>query len=577
MRQKVYCLDWIVPVEILERSKNLESINADQNNQKNGVSLAVAGSGSIQARDLRAMTKTASAKEAVSQIPDGAIISVSSSSTLGCPDLVLKAIGQRFEEEGHPRNITSLHPIAAGDVYGVKGMDHIAKDGLLARVLAGSYPSGPSSVEMPEIWRMIVEDRVAAYNVPSGIMFDMHREAAAQRPGVLTQVGLDTFVDPLRQGCAMNEKGANAKIVNRVEFGGETWLHFPNIIPNVAIIRATTADERGNLTYEHEGAYLGGLEQAICVRNNGGLVIAQVKRVTASGSLRPHDVRVPGHLVDCVVVDPDQKQTTETPYDPAISGQVMRPWNSFSLAEHGVEKVIARRAAQELRSGMTANLGFGISAMVPRVLLEEGYPDAVTWAIEQGAVGGVPLTGFAFGCASNADAYVPSPQQFIYFQGAGFDMSFLSFLEIDAQGNVNVSKLGKKPYLTAGCGGFVDITARAKNIVFSGWFEAGAKMDLTDDGINITAPGKFTKMVDEVEHVTFSGRRARELGQNVIYVTERCVIRLTGNGLLATEIMPGINPQEHIVGPSQGRVQVAENATRMPKALLADAPMGLVL
>ena len=523
------------------------------------------------------MSKVLPASEAVARIPDDAIVSVSSSSTLGCPAAVLKAIGERFDTEGHPRNINSLHPIAAGDVYGVKGMDHIAKDGLLARVLAGSYPSGPSSVEMPEIWKMIVEDRVAAYNVPSGIMFAMHRDAAAHRPGVLTQVGLDTFVDPIRQGCAMNDKGASAPIVNRVEFAGDTWLHFPNVTPNVAIIRATTADERGNLTYEHEGAYLGGLEQAICVRNNGGIVIAQVKRVTASGSLRPHDVRVPGHLVDCIVVDPDQKQTTETQYDPAISGEIMRPWDSFSLAEHGVEKVIARRAAQELRRGMTANLGFGISAMVPRVLLEEGHPDAVTWAIEQGAVGGVPLTGFAFGCASNADAFVPSPQQFIYFQGAGFDMSFLSFLEVDVEGNVNVSKLGKKPYLTAGCGGFVDITAKAKNIVFSGWFEAGAKIDLTDDGSNITAPGKFTKMVDEVEHVTFSGRRAREQGQNVLYVTERCVIQLTGNGLVATEIMPGVDPQEHIITASGGRVQVAENAKLMDKRILRDAPMGLAM
>ncbi len=523
------------------------------------------------------MTKVVSRQEAVSRIDDNDVISVSSSSTLGCPDFVLAGIGQRFDEEGHPRNLTSLHPIAAGDVYGVKGMDHIAKNGLLSRVLAGSYPSGPSSVEMPEIWQMIVEDRVAAYNVPSGIMFDMHREAAARRPGVLTKVGLDTFVDPIRQGCAMNDKAASAAIVSRQDFGGETWLHFPNIAPDVAIIRATTADERGNLTYEHEGAYLGGLEQAIAARNNGGLVIAQVKRVTANGSLKPHDVRVPGHLVDYIVVDPDQKQTTETLYDPAISGQVMRPWSSFAVAEHGVEKVIARRAAQELKSGMTANLGFGISAMVPRILLEEGHADAVTWAIEQGATGGMPLTGFAFGCASNADAYVPSPQQFIYFQGAGFDMSFLSFLEVDVEGNVNVSKLGKKPYLTAGCGGFVDITAHARNIVFSGWFEAGAQIDLTDDGIKIAAPGRFTKMVEQVEHVTFSGRRAREQGQNVIYVTERCVIQLTGNGLLATEIMPGVNPKEHIVAASGGRVQVAENAKLMPKSLLASEPMGMTL
>jgi propionate CoA-transferase len=303
-------------------------------------------------------------------------------------------------------------------------------------------------------------------------------------------------------------------------------------------------------------------------------VIAQVKRVTRAGSLRAHDVRVPGHLVDLVVIDPDQRQTTETPYDPAISGEIQRPLSSFALADHGIEKVIARRAAMELRAGMTANLGFGISAMVPRVLLEEGQAGAVTWAIEQGAVGGMPLTGFAFGCASNADGYVPSPQQFIYFQGGGFDMTFLSFLEVDVEGNVNVSKLGKKPYLTAGCGGFVDITAHARKIVFSGWFEAGAQIALSDKGLQVTSPGKFTKMVDRVEHVTFSGQRGREQGQEVLYVTERCVMRLGDNGLVAVEIMPGIDPARDIVAASGGRVRVAENAVQMPLSLLAEGPMG---
>ncbi|NHF72777.1 acyl CoA:acetate/3-ketoacid CoA transferase [Paracoccus xiamenensis] len=523
------------------------------------------------------MSKVVTAAEAASRIADGAVVSVSSSSGLGCPDAVLRAIGARFDAEGHPRKLTTLHPIAAGDMYGIKGIDHIAKDGLLTRILAGSYPSGPSSLEMPEIWKMVVENRVAAYNVPSGIMFDMNRDAGARRPGVLTQVGLDTFADPIREGCAMNERAAEHPIVHRTEFAGETWLHFPNIIPNVAIIRATTADEHGNLTYEHEGAYLGGMEQAITAKNHGGLVIAQVKRVTARGSLRPHDVHVPGHLVDLIVVDPDQRQTTETDYDPAISGQIMRPWDSFSLAEYGVEKVIARRAAMELKRGQTANLGFGISAMVPRILLEAGHPEAVTWAIEQGAVGGMPLTGFAFGCASNADAYMPSPQQFTYFQGGGFDLSFLSFLEVDVQGNVNVSKLGKKPYLTAGCGGFVDITANAPEIVFSGFFEAGADLDLTEDGLRVRKPGKFTKMVEAVEHVTFSGQRALSRGQKVLYVTERCVMRLTDKGLIATEIMPGIEAERDIVQASQGRVQVAESAATMPKALLSQGAMGLEL
>ena len=223
---------------------------------------------------------------------------------------------------------------------------------------------------------------------------------------------------------------------------------------------------------------------------------------------------------------------------------------------------------------MTANLGFGISAMVPRILLEEGHPEAVTWAIEQGAVGGMPLTGFAFGCASNADGFVPSPQQFIYFQGASFDITFLSFLEVDVEGNVNVSKLGKKPYLTAGCGGFVDITAHARKIVFSGWFEAGADIELSETGIRVRRPGKFTKMVEAVEHVTFAGARARAQGQDVLYVTERCVMQLGDKGLVATEIMPGIDPATDIVAASHGRVSVAGNATTMPLSLLSEAPMG---
>ncbi|MFC2969227.1 acyl CoA:acetate/3-ketoacid CoA transferase [Acidimangrovimonas pyrenivorans] len=523
------------------------------------------------------VSKLVTPAEAVARIEDGAVVTVSSSSGLGCPDKVLEALGDRFAAEGHPRGLTTLHPIAAGDMYGIKGIDHIARDGLLETVIAGSYPSGPSSLPMPEIWKMVVEDRVAAYNVPSGILFDMHRDVAARRPGVFTKVGLETFVDPVREGCAMNDRAAARPIVRRQELDGDTWLHFPNIVPDVCILRATTADERGNLTYEHEGAYLGGLDQAIATRNHGGLVIAQVKRVTAAGSLRPHDVRVPGHLVDLIVLDPEQKQTTETLYDPAISGEILRPWDSFSLAEHSVEKVIARRAAMELRDGQSANLGFGISAIVPRVLLEEGHGQAVTWAIEQGAVGGMPLTGFAFGCASNADAFMPSPNQFTYFQGGGFDVSFLSFLEVDTEGNVNVSKLGKKPYLTAGCGGFVDITAHARKIVFSGWFEAGAQIALSADGLRVEKPGKFTKMVAQVEHVTFSGARALATGQDVLYVTERCVMRLTENGLVATEIMPGIDPERDIVAASEGRVTVAPDARTMPLALLSPEPMALTL
>ncbi|WP_284247946.1 acyl CoA:acetate/3-ketoacid CoA transferase [Brucella sp. bbatCR03] len=523
------------------------------------------------------MSKHISFAEAAALIPDNAVVSVSSSSGLGCPDMMLKAIGERFDETGHPQNITTLHPIAAGDMSGIRGVDYIAKKGLLKKILAGSYPSGPSSAEPPLIWQMITNNEIPAYNIPSGILFDMHCEAAARRPGVLTKVGLDTFVDPKRQGTAMNDKAREAPVVKRVSFEGEDWLYFPAIAPQVAIIRATTADERGNLTYEHEGATLGGLDQALAARNNGGIVIAQVKRIAREGTLKPHDVRVPGVLVDYIVVDPDQKQTTQTLYDPAISGEIFRPLDTFRLPEFNIQKAIARRVAQELQAGSAVNLGFGISANVPRILLEEGLHGAVTWVIEQGAVGGVPLLDFAFGCASNADAYMPSPYQFTYFQGAGFDASLLSFLEIGRDGSVNVSKLSFRPHVTAGAGGFVDITARAKKIVFSGMFNAGAKLSVTDGKLVIEKEGKLKKLVNAVEHVTFSGPRGVEQGQDVTYVTERAVMKLTPQGIVLTEIAPGVDLQAHILDQAEFPLIVSDQLKLMDEALFREEPIGLTL
>ena len=523
------------------------------------------------------MGKHITPAEAAALIPDGAVVSVSSSSGLGCPDLMLKAIGERFAQTGHPREITTLHPIAAGDMSGIKGVDHIAKKGLLKRILAGSYPSGPSTAEPPLIWQMITGNEIPAYNIPSGILFDMHREAAAKRPGVLTKVGLETFVDPDRQGCAMNALAAETPVVKRVSFENEEWLFFPAIVPQVAIIRATTADEHGNLTYEHEGATLGGLDQALAARNNGGIVIAQVKRITKQGALKPHDVRVPGMLVDYVIVDPEQKQTTLTEYDPAISGEIFRPLDSFSVPDFNVQKVIARRVARELQAASCVNLGFGISANVPRILLEEGLHGAVTWVIEQGAVGGVPLLDFAFGCASNADAYMPSPYQFTYFQGGGFDASLLSFLEIGRDGSVNVSRLSFRPHVTAGAGGFVDITARARKIVFSGMFNAGAKLSVSNGKLVIEKEGKLKKLVEAVEHVTFSGPRAIAQGQDITYVTERCVLKLTPEGLLLTEIAPGVDLQTQVLDQSEFPFIVSPDLRLMDAALFDEALMGLSL
>lgn len=521
------------------------------------------------------VTKQKSAAEAVAMIPDNAVVAINSSSGLCCPDAVLEALGERFDREAAPKNLTSIHPIAAGDFFGTKGVDHIARSGCLTKIIGGSYPSGPSKAEPPLIWQMITNNEIKAYNLPSGVIFDMLREGAGHRPGVLTKVGMDTFVDPDHEGGAMNEAASTEPLVKRMEFEGEDWLYFPALKPDVAIIRATTGDQRGNLSFESEGAYLGAMEMALAAHNCGGLVIAQVRRVAHNGSIRPHDVAVPGILVDVVVEAPDMLQTTATPYDPAISGELTRPLDSFHLMDFGVQKVIARRVAQELQKGWAVNVGFGVSANVPRVFLEEGRHGDVTWVIEQGAVGGIPLLDFKFGCAANAEAFVASPHQFAYFQAGGFDASLLSFLEIDADGSVNVSRLRATPHRTAGAGGFVDITARAKRIIFSGNFNAGAKMHIEDGQLVIDKEGHTSKLVPKVDHVSFSGKRAVAQGQDATYVTERCVIKLTEQGLVVTEIAPGVDLQRDVLDQAGTELRVADDLREMDAALLRPEPFGL--
>jgi acyl CoA:acetate/3-ketoacid CoA transferase len=518
-----------------------------------------------------------SAREAADLIDDDDVITVSSSSALGCPDSVLAGIGQRYEETSHPSNLTSVHPIAAGDMYGVKGIDHIARPGLLRKVIAGSFPSGPSSAEPPRIWQMIEREEVEAYNFPSGVIYQMHRTAAAKQPGVLTQVGLDTFIDPRLQGGRMNNTTPAAH-VETATLAGREWLFFPSVVPNVAVIRATTADEYGNLTFEDEGSPLGALDLAYAAHNNGGVVIAQVKRLAEAGSLHPQHVKVPGILVNAIVIAEDQLQTTLTPNDPAISGQLRKPLSSLPHVGFSLEKITARRAAQELKAGEIVNLGFGVSALVPHILVEEDQGREVSWVIEQGAVGGIPLLDFAFGCSQNPDAIMPSIDQFTLLQGGGFHRSLLSFLEIDRHGNVNVHHLPKKRHVTAGVGGFADITSSAPEIIFMGAFTAGRRdISAGETGLEIRSDGPFTKLVNDVSAVTFSGPRALANGQKVKYITERAVLELTTEGLVVTEIAPGVDLQQDVLDRCEFPLIVADDLRTMDLALFADAPVGLHL
>jgi acyl CoA:acetate/3-ketoacid CoA transferase len=388
---------------------------------------------------------------------------------------------------------------------------------------------------------------------------------------------MHTFIDPRAQGGRMNESTPREH-VRVVEFDDNEWLYFPSIQPDVAIIRASTADEFGNLTFEDEGSPLGALDQAYAAHNNGGIVIAQVRRLAQARSQHPQSVRVPGILVDVVVVIEDQLQTTLTLNDPTISGQLRRPLSEIPPVALSLEKIIARRAAKELLAGEIVNLGFGVSALVPHILAEEGLAQEVSWVLEQGPVGGVPLLDFAFGCAQNPDALMQSADQFTLLQGGGFHRSLLSFLEIDRHGNVNVHHLPKKRHVTAGVGGFADITSSAPEIAFIGSFTAGRRdIAFTKSGLTINSDGPFTKLVDGVSAITFSGAEALARGQKVKFITERCVMELTNQGLVIVEIAPGVDLQADVLDKAAFPLIVSPNMTQMDLAIFGEELMGLEL
>ena len=525
-----------------------------------------------------ARPKVISAADAARLIPDGAVVTISSSSGLGCPDATLAAIGARFDAEGRPRNITTLHPIAAGDMWGVKGVDHLAKPGCLARVLAGSYPSGPSSAEPPEIWKMITGDVIPAYNVPSGILFDIHREAAAKRPGVLTKVGMDTFVDPVHEGCAMNTKATADPIVKRVNFAGEEWLFFPTITPQVAIIRATTADERGNLSYEHEGAILGPLDQALAVRNNGGIVIAQVKRLAAAGTLKPHDVVVPGVLVDYIVVAPEQLQTTHTAYEPAISGEVFRPLSSFETPKFDIAKVIARRVAQELRDGRCREhrlRHLGQRAADPHRGRQARGGDVGDRAGRRRRRAAARLS-VRLRLQRRGDRPVAAPVHL--FPGRGL-RHVAALVPADRPRRLRERLEARRPSACHRGRGRVrrHHGARQEDRLLRLLHSRGEARGPRTARSESPKEGKVKKLVEAVEQISFSGPRAIAQGQEIVYVTERCVLRLEKDGVTVTELAPGVDLERDVLAQAEFPLRVAKHVRKMDPALFHAAPINLQL
>jgi propionate CoA-transferase len=464
------------------------------------------------------------------------------------PDALLAAVGERFRATGAPRAITAVHPVGLGDGK-TRGAGHLAQKGLLKRVVSGTF------VNSPGIARLALDEEIEAYTLPQGAMSQLMREMAAGRPGLLTKTGLHTFVDP-RQGGGRQSRRATEDLIDVVEFRGDEYLFYKPYSVNVAFLRGSAADEDGNISMEHEAVTLEMLSMAQATRRAGGIVIAQVKSIVPSGSIHPKMVKVPGILLDAVVVEPDQWQTYETQESLAYSGHLRVALEDIPRLPPSPRRIVARRGALELFEGAICNLGSGISTGIANVAAEEGILRRICLTNEQGNIGGAPASGNEAGAAMSPDAQVDQPYQFDFYDGGGLDLAFLSFAEFDAEGNVNVSRFGGR---IVGPGGFINISQGASSVVFGGTLTAGG------------AP----KVVQRVEQVTFSGPYARSRGQRVTYVTERAVFRLGECGPEVIEIATGADLEADVIAVMGFRPRVSPALRRMEAGLFADGPMGL--
>ena len=506
------------------------------------------------------------ASEAVRILEDGHKLFVGGSGGgIQEPTALLRALGERFDRTGAPRGITVWHCSGVGDRDG-GGLDLIAREGMLERVVGGHWGMAP------EMARLALDERIEAYNFPQGAISQLLREISGGRPGLATPIGVGTFVDPRLEGGRLNSR-TTEELVHLVELGGRECLFYPAFGIDVAFIRATTADELGNLTFEEEVAFLEALSIAQATRANGGMVVAQVKYLAEAGSLHPHRVKVPGIVVDALVIDPEQKQTSLRDYEPSFSGAVRTPAASLPRMKPGARKIVARRAAMEIPSGGVVNLGVGIPDGVASVAAEEGLLEDLTFAIEQGNVGGVPAPGLEFGAAANPLATIDQPYQFDFFGGSGLDIAFVGMAQVDSAGNVNVSRYGG---VLSGCGGFVDISQGTRRVVFCGTFTAGGlEVEIGAGGLRVASEGRYTKFVERVEQVTFSGEWARKRGQEILYVTERAVFRLGETGIELVELAPGVDLERDVLEQMAFEPEVS-GVREMSSELFRSGPMGEV-
>ncbi|MGE0053179.1 MAG: acyl CoA:acetate/3-ketoacid CoA transferase [Hyphomicrobium sp.] len=512
--------------------------------------------------------KVITADQAIALIKDGDVVCTTGFVQSCIPEALHAALEKRFVDTKAPKGLTLIMCAGAGDSKGL-GTGRLHHEGLLSRVIAANFG------RMPKVAKAAQENKIQGYNLPQGIISKLYRSCASGSPGLFSKVGLHTYVDPRLGGGKVNEV-TTEDIVKRVEVDGEEWLFYKATPIDVALIRATSADPSGNLSLEKEALTLDSLAQAMAAHNNGGIVIAQVERIVEQGSLKPKDVKVPGILVDCVVVADDpvmHRMNYGVMYDPALSGEIRVPVDAMPKMELAERKIIARRAAFELPLNGAINLGVGAPDGVAAIAAEEKVTPFLTMTTEAGAVGGVLAGGSSFGSSANAHSILDQNQMFDFYHGGGLDLTCLGVAEVDEEGNVNTSRFGGR---LNGCGGFIDISQNSRAVVFAGTFTAGGlKVEVSYGKLKIIEEGRARKFVKNVEQITFSGKYAASKSQPVIYVTERCVFQLTPGGLELIEVAPGINIEKHIL-PHMDFVPIIHKPIPMDRRIFIDEPMELM-